>query len=61
MENLENNVSLLKLIFQNTKDRNLRFLFCTDIFFPENNVFWWKKFSQEAQTFFCLTTFEVKS
>ena len=41
MENLKNNVSVVKLIFQNTKDRNLRLLFCTDIL-SENNVFWWK-------------------
>ena len=60
MENLKkNNVSLLKLNFQNTKNRNLRFLFCTDIFFPKM-CSGGKKFSQEAQTLFCLTTFEVK-
>ena len=54
MENLKkNNVSLLKLNFQNTKNRNLRFLFCTDIFFPKM-CSGGKKFSQEAQTLFCL-------
>ena len=62
MENLEkNNVTLPKLIFQNTKDRNLRFLFCTDIFSQKIMCFSGKNYSQEAQALFRLTTFKVKS
>ena len=56
----EKNISLLKLNFQNTQDRKLRFLFCTHTLFQKCVLVHEKKFPQEAQTLLCLTTFKVK-